>query len=127
MKKYSAENVFFKNPLRTACPAKRGSGVALSLLKFFPFNPFVWYSNVSAKALSGGYYPVSAVLADEPILGLFRPGDHGSTFGGNPLGAAVARAALQVGTFPYYATIKSKLTFPIYKVQQCLRGSFNRE
>lgn len=51
---------------------------------------------IIGKALSGGYYPVSAVLADEPILGLFRPGDHGSTFGGNPLGAAVARAALQV-------------------------------
>jgi ornithine--oxo-acid transaminase len=48
------------------------------------------------KALSGGFYPVSAVLADSEILGLFRPGDHGSTFGGNPLGAAVARAALKV-------------------------------
>jgi ornithine--oxo-acid transaminase len=48
------------------------------------------------KALSGGFYPVSAVLADREILGLFRPGDHGSTFGGNPLGAAVARAALKV-------------------------------
>lgn len=48
------------------------------------------------KALSGGFYPVSAVLADREILGLFRPGDHGSTFGGNPLGAAVAREALSV-------------------------------
>jgi len=48
------------------------------------------------KALSGGFYPVSAVLADERVLGLFRPGDHGSTFGGNPLGSAVARAALDV-------------------------------
>ncbi|HNS41079.1 MAG TPA: aminotransferase class III-fold pyridoxal phosphate-dependent enzyme, partial [Promineifilum sp.] len=48
------------------------------------------------KALSGGYYPVSAVVADASILGLFRPGDHGSTFGGNPLGSAVARAALDV-------------------------------
>jgi len=48
------------------------------------------------KALSGGFYPVSAVLADRRILGLFRPGDHGSTFGGNPLGSAVARAALDV-------------------------------
>lgn len=48
------------------------------------------------KALSGGFYPVSAVVADQAILGLFRPGDHGSTFGGNPLGAAVGRAALQV-------------------------------
>ncbi len=48
------------------------------------------------KALSGGFYPVSAVLADKRVLGLFRPGDHGSTFGGNPLGSAVARAALDV-------------------------------
>ena len=48
------------------------------------------------KALSGGFYPVSAVLADRRVLGLFRPGDHGSTFGGNPLGSAVARAALHV-------------------------------
>jgi ornithine--oxo-acid transaminase len=48
------------------------------------------------KALSGGFYPVSAVLADRSVLGLFNPGDHGSTFGGNPLGAAVAREALKV-------------------------------
>jgi ornithine--oxo-acid transaminase len=48
------------------------------------------------KALSGGYYPVSAVLSDRRVLGLFRPGDHGSTFGGNPLGSAIARAALDV-------------------------------
>jgi ornithine--oxo-acid transaminase len=51
---------------------------------------------VVGKALSGGFYPVSAVLADRAILGLFQPGEHGSTFGGNPLGAAVARAALRV-------------------------------
>lgn len=51
---------------------------------------------IVGKALSGGFYPVSAVLSDRPVLGLFHPGDHGSTFGGNPLGAAVARAALQV-------------------------------
>lgn len=48
------------------------------------------------KALSGGYYPVSAVLASDEILGVFHPGDHGSTFGGNPLACAVARAALRV-------------------------------
>ncbi len=48
------------------------------------------------KALSGGFYPVSAALADKRILGLFQPGDHGSTFGGNPFGAAVALAALDV-------------------------------
>lgn len=48
------------------------------------------------KALGGGFYPVSAVVADRNLLGLFRAGEHGSTFGGNPLGAAVARAALKV-------------------------------
>jgi ornithine--oxo-acid transaminase len=51
---------------------------------------------IVGKALSGGFYPVSAVLADKPILGLFKPGEHGSTFGGNPLAAAVGRAALRV-------------------------------
>ncbi len=51
---------------------------------------------VVGKALSGGFYPVSAVLADKRILGLFQPGEHGSTFGGNPLAAAIARAALRV-------------------------------
>ncbi len=51
---------------------------------------------ILGKALSGGFYPVSAVLSDSEVLGVFRPGDHGSTFGGNPLGAAVARTALQV-------------------------------
>ncbi len=51
---------------------------------------------ILGKALGGGVYPVSAVLADAPVLGVFRPGEHGSTFGGNPLAAAVARAALRV-------------------------------
>jgi len=51
---------------------------------------------IIGKALSGGFYPVSAVLTDKPVLGLFQPGDHGSTFGGNPLGSAIGRAALQV-------------------------------
>lgn len=51
---------------------------------------------VVGKALGGGYYPVSAALADDEIMGLFGPGDHGSTFGGNPLASAVAEAALEV-------------------------------
>jgi ornithine--oxo-acid transaminase len=51
---------------------------------------------ILGKALSGGFYPVSAVLASREILGVFGPGDHGSTFGGNPLACAVARAALRV-------------------------------
>ncbi|OQX01055.1 MAG: ornithine--oxo-acid transaminase [Desulfobacteraceae bacterium IS3] len=48
------------------------------------------------KALSGGFYPISAVLSNTDVLGVFMPGDHGSTFGGNPLACAVARAALKV-------------------------------
>ena len=51
---------------------------------------------ILGKALSGGMYPVSAVVASEEILGVFRPGSHGSTYGGNPLACAVARAALEV-------------------------------
>lgn len=48
------------------------------------------------KALSGGFYPVSAVLSNTEVLGVLRPGEHGSTFGGNPLACAVARTALKV-------------------------------
>ena len=51
---------------------------------------------VLGKALGGGVYPVSVMLADAPVMDMFAPGDHGSTFGGNPLGAAVGRAALKV-------------------------------
>ena len=51
---------------------------------------------ILGKAISGGFYPVSAVVSREDVLGVFRPGDHGSTFGGNPLAAAVAMAALDV-------------------------------
>ena len=51
---------------------------------------------VVGKALSGGFYPVSVVLGSHEVLGVFQPGDHGSTFGGNPLACAVARTALRV-------------------------------
>jgi ornithine--oxo-acid transaminase len=51
---------------------------------------------ILGKALGGGFYPVSAVLADKDILGLINPGEHGSTFGGNPLAAAVARESIKV-------------------------------
>jgi ornithine--oxo-acid transaminase len=51
---------------------------------------------ILGKALSGGMYPVSAFLADDEVMDVFGPGDHGSTFGGNPLGAAVATEALRV-------------------------------
>jgi len=51
---------------------------------------------ILGKALSGGLYPVSAIVADDEVMGVFHPGDHGSTYGGNPVGAAVARVALRV-------------------------------
>ena len=51
---------------------------------------------ILGKALSGGTYPVSAVLADRPVMDVIRPGQHGSTFGGNPIAAKVATAALEV-------------------------------
>jgi ornithine--oxo-acid transaminase len=51
---------------------------------------------IVGKALSGGLYPVSAILADDEVMGVFHPGDHGSTYGGNPVAAAVGRAALRV-------------------------------
>ena len=50
---------------------------------------------IVGKALSGGFYPVSGILADEPVMGVFQPGEHGSTYGGNPMAAAVGRAALR--------------------------------
>jgi ornithine--oxo-acid transaminase len=51
---------------------------------------------ILGKALGGGLFPVSAIVADEPVMEVFKPGDHGSTFGGNPLAAAVSKAALEV-------------------------------
>jgi ornithine--oxo-acid transaminase len=51
---------------------------------------------IVGKALSGGFYPVSAVLGTREVMGVFQPGEHGSTFGGNPLAAAIAREALRV-------------------------------
>ena len=51
---------------------------------------------IVGKALAGGFYPVSAILASKEILGVYKPGDHGSTFGGNPMGCAIARTALRV-------------------------------
>ena len=66
------------------------------------------------KALSGGFYPVSAVLSNDEILGVLKPGEHGSTFGGNPLACAVARAALKVliedGMIENAATMGARFT-----------------
>jgi ornithine--oxo-acid transaminase len=51
---------------------------------------------IIGKALAGGFYPVSAILASREVMSIYKPGDHGSTFGGNPLGCAIARTALRV-------------------------------
>lgn len=51
---------------------------------------------ILGKALSGGFYPVSGVLADDPVMLSIKPGEHGSTYGGNPLGARIAIEALKV-------------------------------
>ena len=51
---------------------------------------------IVGKALAGGFYPVSGILASQEIMDVYKPGDHGSTFGGNPLGCAIARTALRV-------------------------------
>ena len=51
---------------------------------------------IVGKALAGGFYPVSAVLSSREVIGVLHPGDHGSTFGGNPMACAVARASLRV-------------------------------
>ena len=74
---------------------------------------------IVGKALSGGFYPVSAVLADRNVLGLFHPGDHGSTFGGNPLGAAVGRAALK-------ALVDEKMVERSHELGEYFKGRLQR-
>ncbi|MFY8009933.1 MAG: ornithine--oxo-acid transaminase [Flavobacterium sp.] len=64
---------------------------------------------ILGKAISGGAYPVSAVLANDPIMNVIKPGQHGSTFGGNPVAAAVAMAALDVVTDEHLAQNARKL------------------
>ena len=73
---------------------------------------------IIGKALSGGCYPVSAVLSDREVLGVFNPGDHGSTFGGNPLGAAVARESLKV-------LIEEKLVENSFELGNYFRAQLN--
>ena len=71
------------------------------------------------KALSGGFYPVSAVLSSREVLGVFGPGDHGSTFGGNPLACAIARAALRVVVDERLSDRSAELgAYALYRLQQ---------
>ena len=73
------------------------------------------------RPLSGGFYPVSAVLASREVLGVFSPGDHGSTFGGNPLACAVARAALRVIVDENLSTRSAELG--AYALDRCDRST----
>ncbi len=82
---------------------------------------------IVGKALSGGFYPVSAVLSSREVLGVFQPGDHGSTFGGNPLACAVARAALRVLTDEDLCNRSAELgAYALHRLQQ-LRSPHLRE
>ncbi|MBV8148769.1 MAG: ornithine--oxo-acid transaminase [Candidatus Eremiobacteraeota bacterium] len=74
---------------------------------------------IVGKALAGGFYPVSACLANQSLMNLFRPGDHGSTFGGNPLGCAVADAAIDVIVDE---KLPSKARYAGAKIMQGLRA-----
>jgi ornithine--oxo-acid transaminase len=76
---------------------------------------------VLGKALSGGMYPVSAVVGRRDVLGLFDPGSHGSTFGGNPLGCAVAREALAVLVDEGLAERSARLGAILLRALQSLR------
>ena len=74
---------------------------------------------ILGKALSGGLYPVSAVLADDPIMLTIHPGEHGSTFGGNPIAGRIAMAALEV-------VRDEKLSDNAYKIGLLFREGFGR-
>ena len=82
---------------------------------------------IVGKALAGGFYPVSAVLASREIMGVFKPGDHGSTFGGNPLACALARTALQVLVEEDLVAQSAKLGAYFLECLQSLRNSSIRE
>ncbi len=82
---------------------------------------------IAGKALSGGFYPVSAVMSSREVLGVFRPGDHGSTFGGNPLACAVARAALRVIVEEHLAERSAELgAYALARLQR-IRSTMVRE
>jgi ornithine--oxo-acid transaminase len=78
---------------------------------------------ILGKALAGGYYPVSAVLASREVIGVLHPGDHGSTFGGNPLACAVARTSLKVLVEENLAENSAELGVLLLEKLQAIRSS----
>lgn len=77
---------------------------------------------ILGKALGGGAYPVSAVLADAPVMDVIVPGDHGSTFGGNPLAAAVGTASLDVTRDEHLSERAARLGARLLKGLQTIRS-----
>jgi len=82
---------------------------------------------ILGKALSGGVYPVSAVLSSSEVMAVFNPGSHGSTFGGNPLACAVARAALQVLVDEKLAAQSAALAGPLMAKLRAIASPYIRE
>ena len=82
---------------------------------------------IIGKALAGGFYPVSAILADDEVMGVFNPGDHGSTFGGNPLACAVAREAVKVLTEENMVQNSAELGAYLIEKLQTLRSRHIKE
>jgi ornithine--oxo-acid transaminase len=82
---------------------------------------------IIGKALAGGFYPVSAVLASHEVLGVYKPGDHGSTFGGNPMGCAIARTALRVLVEEKMVERSAELGAYFLTLLQTLRSSHLKE
>jgi len=82
---------------------------------------------IVGKALGGGFYPVSAILSSWDVLRVYRPGDHGSTFGGNPLGCALPRAALRVLVEEKLVERSSELGAYFLGLLQTLRSSEVKE
>ena len=82
---------------------------------------------ILGKALGGGVMPVSAVLADKEIMGVFDPGSHGSTFGGNPLACAVAMAALTILTRDKYAERAAELGGPFVERLKTIKSPLIKE
>jgi ornithine--oxo-acid transaminase len=82
---------------------------------------------IVGKALAGGFYPVSAVLSSREVIGVLHPGDHGSTFGGNPMACAVARASLRVIVEERLAERSAELGAVLMERLRQIRSSHIRE
>jgi len=104
------------NILMIADEIQTGLGRAGSLLACGDVRPDIL---ILAKALSGGTYPISAVLCDKEIMEVIQPGQHGSTYGGNPFAASIAKKSLEI-------IIEEKLPENAYKLGEIFRSKINK-